>query len=160
MNRTWPVVFAVFAAAPLTGCNQSGLAEVEAQLAKAQAELAATKDELDKAQAEVAKVKADSKAALLEREIDFKLPEVEAAQPLVQTAELVINITQDGKYDVQGKEFSEEQLMALLGRARQKNPNQAVLIRGDASLELRCAAKVMGMCNFAGIQRYSLATIE
>ncbi len=82
-----------------------------------------------------------------ERELDIDLPEVTQAQPLTMTQELIINITVDGKYRVVRKDFSEQQLASLISRAKENNPHQSVLIRGDGESSLKFAVRVMGLCN-------------
>ena len=49
-----------------------------------------------------------------EREVDITLPEVAQAQPLSMTSEIIVNITDDGKYKVATKEYSEAE---QIGRA-------------------------------------------
>src|ERR1700730_11261706 len=66
-----------------------------------------------------------------ERDLKVMLPEVAEAQPLAMTQELVVNITQEGKYVVAQQEYSQGQLAALLEQTRRNNPHQSVLIRGD-----------------------------
>ena len=94
-----------------------------------------------------------------ERELDIDLPEVTQAQPLSMTQELIINITEDGKYRVVRKDFSEEQLASLISRAKENNPHQSVLIRGDGDSSLKFAVRVMGLCNKAGMD-YRIAALQ
>ena len=95
-----------------------------------------------------------------ERELKVVLPEVVEAQPLAMTQELVINITPEGKYVVAQQQYSEEQLAALLERARRNNPHQAVLIRGDGRAAWKHGVRVMGLCNKAKIDNYRVAAIH
>src|SRR3954451_522857 len=82
-----------------------------------------------------------------EREMKVTLPEVAEAQPLAMTQELVVNITPEGAYVVAQRQYSEEQLAALLVQARRSNPQQSVLIRGDAGAAWKHGVRVMGLCN-------------
>ncbi len=95
-----------------------------------------------------------------ERELKVTLPEVAEAQPLAMTQELVVNITPEGKYVVARQQYSEEQLAALLAKAHRNNPQQAVLIRGDARAAWRHGVRVMGLCNRARIDNYRVAAIQ
>ena len=83
--------------------------------------------------------------------------EADEAKPLTLAAELVIHVKRDGTYEVNSQETSEGRLEELLG---QRNSDEPVLIRGDASTELRHVANVIGMCIRAGIVHYRLASIE
>jgi len=94
-----------------------------------------------------------------ERELKVVLPEVAEAQPLAMTQDLVINITPEGKYVVAQQEYSEELLGALLEQARQKNPHQPVLIRGDGRAAWKYGVRVMGLCNKAKIDKYRVAAL-
>jgi biopolymer transport protein ExbD len=95
-----------------------------------------------------------------ERELKVVLPEVVEAQPLAMTQELVVNITPEGKYVVARQEYSEPQLAALLVQARRNNPQQSVLIRGDARAAWKHGVRVMGLCNRAQIDNYRVAAIQ
>ena len=95
-----------------------------------------------------------------ERELKVALPEVVEAQPLAMTAELVVNITAEGKYVVAHQPYGEEQLAALLEQTRRNNPQQAVLIRGDGRSAWRYGVRVMGMCNKAKIDNYRVVAIQ
>jgi biopolymer transport protein ExbD len=95
-----------------------------------------------------------------ERELPVVLPEVAEAQPLAATAALVVNITPEGKYIVAQQEYSEEQLESLLTQSHRNNPQQPVLIRGDAHSAWERGVRVMGLCNKAGIENYHVAALE
>ena len=95
-----------------------------------------------------------------ERELKVVLPEVAEVQPLAMTSELVVNITPEGKYVIGVKPYSEGQLAALLEQSRRNNPHQAVLIRGDGRAAWKHGVRVMGMCNKAKIEKYTVAAIQ
>ena len=95
-----------------------------------------------------------------ERELPVKLPEVSQAQPLAMTEELVINITQEGKYVVANQQYSKEQLRTLLEQTRKNNPHQAVLIRGDGRAAWEHGVRVLGLCNKAKIKDTRVAALE
>ncbi|MDA0590830.1 MAG: biopolymer transporter ExbD [Planctomycetota bacterium] len=82
-----------------------------------------------------------------ERELDVTLPEVAQAQPLAMTPELIVNITNEGRYKVAAQEYGEPELAALIAQAKKNNPQQSTLIRGDGDSALRYAVRVMGLCN-------------
>lgn len=95
-----------------------------------------------------------------ERELKVALPEVAEAQPLAMTQDLVINVTQDGRYTVAQKEFNDAQLLELLEESRKKNPQRRVLIRGDGRSAWKYGVRVMGLCNKAKIENYRVAAVE
>jgi len=94
-----------------------------------------------------------------ERELDVELPEVAQAQPIAMTQGLIINISQDGKYKVVRKEYNEDQLSTIIREAKKNNPHQTALIRGDGESALKHAARVMSLCNRAGMD-YRIAALQ
>lgn len=94
-----------------------------------------------------------------ERELDVTLPEVAQAQPLAMTPELIVNITNEGRYKVAAKEYAEPELAALIAQAKKNNPQQSTLIRGDGDSALRYAVRVMGFCNKVKM-RYRIAALQ
>lgn len=94
-----------------------------------------------------------------ERELDVELPEVVQAQPVAITQGLIINITRDGTYKVVRKEYTEQQLASIIREAKKNNPHQTALIRGDGESALRHAARVMSLCNRAGMD-YRIAALQ
>jgi biopolymer transport protein ExbD len=94
-----------------------------------------------------------------ERELDVTLPEVAQAQPLAMTPELIVNITNEGRYKVAAQEYAEPELAALIAQAKKNNPQQSTLIRGDGDSALRYAVRVMGFCNKVKM-RYRIAALQ
>ena len=94
-----------------------------------------------------------------ERELDVELPEVVQAQRVAMTQGLIINITRDGIFKVVRQEYNENQLSVVIEQAKKNNPHQTALIRGDGDSALKFAARVMSLCNRAGMD-YRIATLE
>lgn len=94
-----------------------------------------------------------------ERELDVNLPEVAQAQPLSMTPQLIVNVTKDGTYKVVRQEYSLSQLQTILQEARDNNPQQTCLIRGDGESMLKYAVQVMDVCNKADMD-YQIAAIQ
>ena len=94
-----------------------------------------------------------------ERELDVALPEVAQAQPLAMTPELIVNITNEGRYKVAAQEYAEQELAAMIAQAKKNNPQQSTLIRGDGDSALRYAVRVMGFCNKVKM-RYRIAALQ
>ena len=83
-----------------------------------------------------------------EKLVSINLAEILQAQPLAGgSQELVVNITQDGTFNIAGKDYSEEQLVAILHEAAVRNPgNQRVQIRADQTVQFKYPLTVIGMC--------------
>ena len=94
-----------------------------------------------------------------ERELDVALPEVAQAQPLAMTPELIVNITNEGRYKVAAQEYAERELAAMIAQAKKNNPQHSTLIRGDGDSALRYAVRVMGFCNKVKM-RYRIAALQ
>jgi biopolymer transport protein ExbD len=94
-----------------------------------------------------------------ERELDITLPEVAQAQPLAMTPELIVNITKEGSFKISGQEFSEREIAALIAQAKENNPQQTTLIRGDGDSDLRHAVRIMGFCNKVKM-KYRIAALQ
>jgi biopolymer transport protein ExbD len=95
-----------------------------------------------------------------EKELKVMLPEVGQAQPLAMTGDLVISITQEGKYVVGLEQYNEQQLGALLEKTRRNNPHQSVLIRGDGRAAWKHGVRLMSLCNKAKIKDYRVAALQ
>lgn len=96
-----------------------------------------------------------------EGSLDANLPDAVAAMPMVmRPREMVVNITEDGQFFVGGDLHSETQLADRLTRAGTDNPGtQPVVIRGDERVDWQYVARVMSLCNKAGIRDYRVAVV-
>lgn len=103
-----------------------------------------------------------TKFAEEERELEVVLPQASEAQPLIaKPKELIVNVTADGEYYVEGKVLNSVGLEQALLQAWSNNPGrQEVIIRADENSKTRHIATVMNLCNKANIRNYSLATGE
>ena len=83
-----------------------------------------------------------------EKLVSINLAEVLQAQPIAAGAqEVVVNITRDGTFNVAGRDYSEEQIVAILHEAAIRNPgNQRVQIRADQEVQFRFPLTVIGIC--------------
>ncbi len=95
-----------------------------------------------------------------ERQLELNLPSVTEALPAaVQPNEIVINITEDGKYFISGKFRQVEQVEQILQRAKANNPlTQTVVIRGDKKSNWNAVITAINLCKKAGIQEYTATT--
>jgi len=94
----------------------------------------------------------------LERQFDVQLPRVSAAQPLTNPPdEIVVNVFKDGRIMVNRSPMTIAELEAALRAARDRYPDQAVLVRGDGQGIYQSVMDVLGACQKAGIRNFSLA---
>ena len=95
-----------------------------------------------------------------DRELDVLLPAASEAKPLiVQPKELFVNIDHQGRYYIQGRTLSGEEVERVLRQAAVDNPgNQSVIIRADKRVALDFVVFVMNLCNRVGIFEYKLTT--
>ncbi|HUU11949.1 MAG TPA: biopolymer transporter ExbD [Phycisphaerae bacterium] len=99
--------------------------------------------------------------AEIERDMNVNPPTARHAQPVTATPrELIVNVTQDGRYVIAGVEYTTEDLDRLFARAAKENPDQAVVIRGDAATMLQNPVNVLSLCEKYGIKRKFLTTIN
>lgn len=95
-----------------------------------------------------------------EREMNINLAEVVKAKPLAAGNEVIVNVTQEGKYKVVEKEVNENQLESYLKNWVAKNPHHSVLIRSDGRAQWKYGVRVMGICNKLNIEKYRVAAVE
>lgn len=83
-----------------------------------------------------------------EKLVSINLADILQAQPLTAGAkELVVNITKEGTFNLAGKDYPEEQLIAILHEAAIRNPsNQRVQIRADQEVQFQYPLTVIGIC--------------
>jgi biopolymer transport protein ExbD len=65
-------------------------------------------------------------------------------------------VTAPGKVIVEGTTYDLKSLGVLLHDARERYPDQGVLVRGDARLSYQDIADVLAACEAAGIQNVRL----
>lgn len=97
-----------------------------------------------------------------ERELKVTLPTATEAQPLIAAPkEVFVNIDDEGKYFVEGRVVSVEEIHQVLRRAVANNPiNQSVIIRADENTKHKFVVVVMDACNQVGISDYTVATAK
>jgi biopolymer transport protein ExbD len=95
-----------------------------------------------------------------DRELDVLLPSASEAKPLiVQPKELFVNVDKDGRYFVDGKTLTGEEVESVLRQAAADNPvNQSVIIRADRRVQFDFVVTVMNACNRVGITDYTVTT--
>ena len=100
-----------------------------------------------------------TKFADIERDVRVSPPSSRHARPVTAIPEeLVINIADDGRLLIAGRERSIDQIDTLLKAATMANPNQAVVIRGDQNTVLHHAVTVLDLCEKHHVERTYLTT--
>jgi biopolymer transport protein ExbD len=92
-----------------------------------------------------------------EDQFTVRVPEVADAAPLTAAPEdLTLAIAEPGRVVVGTTTYDLAGLTAMLTEARNRYPDQGVLIRGDASLSYQHVADVLAACEAAGIRNVRL----
>lgn len=97
--------------------------------------------------------------ALAENELDVRVPSAAKAnetQPYV--GQVVINIKADGTVIVNHQPKSSTELLDQLKRLSQLYPDQAVIVRGDESVDYKHIVEVLDICRQADIWNVAFAT--
>lgn len=95
----------------------------------------------------------------LERDVRVDPPSSRSARPITAVPqEMVINVAADGALMIAGTRYGMEDLDRLLAAAVARNPQQAVVIRGDKQAVLQYAVNVLDLCERHGITRTYLTT--
>ena len=96
----------------------------------------------------------------MESEINISVPKSETAKEIMRSAgEVIINVTQDGKFIVNEKPLNNEELEAMLVRVSSLFPDQPVIIRADENTIHRYIIQVLDACAKANIWDISFAAI-
>ncbi len=96
-----------------------------------------------------------------ERQMELNLPQVSEALPAsAQPQELVVNISKNGEYFIDGQFRQLEQVEQIISRAQQNNPlTQTVIVRADKQVNWENVAIVINLCRKIGINDCS-ATMD
>jgi biopolymer transport protein ExbD len=73
-------------------------------------------------------------------------------------AKIEIIVGQDGQISINGDPIPNDQLLPLLKKDHDSNPNIAVLIKANKSIPLQKMDDVINACTAAGLNRFSLQT--
>ncbi|HVJ83451.1 MAG TPA: biopolymer transporter ExbD [Planctomycetia bacterium] len=96
-----------------------------------------------------------------EQELDIRLPQVSIAAPLTEAPdELTVQVTADGKFVIDGDEFTSERLVARLKRALAELPDRKVSVRGHKQTPYENVAKVFALARQAGVTKVAARVLE
>lgn len=99
--------------------------------------------------------------AEIERDMAVNPPTARHARAVTATPkELLVNVTQDGRYLIAGVEYPIADLERLIQRAAQENPDQTVVVRGDAKTALQNPVNVLSLCEKYNVKRKFLTTTD
>jgi biopolymer transport protein ExbD len=94
-----------------------------------------------------------------EREFPVALPTASEAKPFTsRPTELFINIERSGRYFVQGRFLTLEELEDVLRQSAANNPTQTVRIRADQESHYKFVVGAINATQKAGIRDYRLDT--
>ena len=94
-----------------------------------------------------------------EREFPVALPTASEAKPFTsRPTELFINIERTGRYFVQGRFLTIEELEGVLRQSAANNPTQTVRIRADQESQTRFLVAAINATVKAGIRDYRIDT--
>ncbi len=99
-----------------------------------------------------------TKFAEEDKEMEFPLPDASEAVPLtVQPKEMFININNEGRYFVEGKQVAVDELERVLAQATANNPTRAATIRADKRVQLDAVVAATNLCKKVGM-KYVITT--
>ena len=99
--------------------------------------------------------------AEIERDMLVNPPAAHVAQPVTAVPrELIVNVTDDGRFVISGVEYTPADLERLIARAVAGNPDQSVVVRGDRRVILQLPVNVLSLCEKYGVKRKFLTTIQ
>jgi biopolymer transport protein ExbD len=97
--------------------------------------------------------------ALAENELDVRVPSAaKANEPQPYVGQVVINVKADGTVIVNHQPKSSAELLDQLKRLSQLYPDQAVIVRGDESVDYKHIVEVLDICRQADIWNVAFAT--
>lgn len=88
--------------------------------------------------------------------LNITLPKVETAGKNEFKGTVTIGIDKDGQVSFNGKNITDEQLMALLEEVKKVDRDIPVLIKADETTQLKKLAFVMDACRKTGLNKFSL----
>lgn len=87
-----------------------------------------------------------------EMELSVKVPTAEhGEEPVLDVNQTVLNLKADGSLVMNTKPITYEKLGERMAELAQINPDYAIILRGDESVQYRYVAKVLDVCRGSGI---------
>lgn len=97
-----------------------------------------------------------------ERDMTISVPAAEqnAQNPNKDPYEIIINVTKEGEVKLNNGLVALDDLLGRLQAIQKINPNQSVILRGDAFAEFQHVINVMDVIKKAGIWNVAFATMR
>ncbi len=93
----------------------------------------------------------------MDRNIQVAVPKVaQAGNDPAPHLPLIVTVTADGRFDLDGKTVTESQLTERLAAARTPLTDPTVVIHGDAKCAFQHVATALGACRQAGISELGI----
>ncbi|HET6252055.1 MAG TPA: biopolymer transporter ExbD [Tepidisphaeraceae bacterium] len=98
----------------------------------------------------------------IEKDLRVELPKTTSSFTPLSAApkELIINITEDGKTIITGKEYSDKDLAAYVESAVKRQADQTVIIRADERSMMKYFAHVAQVCRNAKVKEAKLVYLD
>ncbi len=97
----------------------------------------------------------------MEVQVSLTLPKSKTAVQSTQSAgKIVINITQEGRFIVNQKEYTGNTLAVMLGQVSKLFPNQQVIIRADELTYHKYVIQALDACGRSNISDVSFSTLR
>ena len=97
----------------------------------------------------------------MEAQVNLTLPKSKTAIQSSQSAgKIVINITKDGRFIVNQKEYNSNGLAVMLGQVSKLFPNQQVIIRADELTYHKYVIQALDACGHSNLSDVSFSTIR
>jgi biopolymer transport protein ExbD len=97
--------------------------------------------------------------ALTENELDVRVPSAaKANEPQPYVGQVVINVKADGTIVVNRQAKTADELLDQLKKLAGLYPDQAVIVRGDESVDYKHIVEVLDICRQADIWNVAFAT--
>ena len=92
-----------------------------------------------------------------EMELSVKVPMAEnAKEPTLDVNQTVLNLKEDGTMVMNTKPITFVDLSRRMADLAAINPDYAIILRGDENVPYKYVARVLGVCNGAGIWNVAL----
>ena len=92
-----------------------------------------------------------------EMELSVKVPTAEhGGEPSLDVNQTVLNVNADGSMVMNTKPITFEELGDRMATLARINPDYAIILRGDENVPYKYVARILGVCNGAGIWNVAL----
>ena len=95
-----------------------------------------------------------------EKELGVDLPQAETGDRVEEREEIVINLFEDGRIVLDGREVDRDELLETLTAAARQSRDTPVTIRGDERASHGRVIDVMDACRLAGLENLGLMTLD